>query len=476
MAFTSETAKRAAKRSAEVRREKARGRKIAELSIPDTYRPPPVIQDANAFAAPALPVSRDTLIGQFWPLDRDVVRALNAGGYQLMQRSPIIFQPFYKLAKRISAMDLVAVSKDAPGSDRQVAMQTILDGMPGVPNMIEWFVMFGFTEGVTFQQIVIAPARETGTEFVFPDVTEGQFHKQNAAEPGEGLRWSRKEIAKQRTFNPWAPQSVNEDQSFDPANFIVFAPGGTTNSEGNLHLARVLMPLAYQYEEASKDLEQFIHIFSAPWLILQSKIGGVKPDKVQQLLTSAANQGAALQDGGAGGTLSLNEQEAKLLEPQGTASQIVMDRLAHLEGQAHRIILGQNLTSTTQDTGPTGSSQVHAAEEDEFVTAYTRQIALSISEPLIAWADRMNDDFPMLGDDESELFLQFQPEGRRTDVGLSNVAPEPEVEVMRPDQTGGGSPVNIRSLDTSSFRNVEAAGPVELQVRPGMVLPPAHPH
>jgi hypothetical protein len=419
-------------------------RNVLRLSVPGATPVPPLKPlDGRRDAAPELPVNIDPLTGVAWRKDRDIVIELTTDGYKLLRRSPIIFQPLWKAALRICALDLVAVCEDSPGCERQLEHQRILDQMPGRNNLVKWLMLYGYTEGVTFNQIKLARARHTGTDWFCPDVGDGGTHKQNAVEsPNDaGLLWDRAIIAKRRTFAPFAPSEVNAPGTFRPEDFVVFSPGGSSNSEGNLHLARVLVPLAHQYEQFARDLEDFGHIFALPWAIWSGAIDGVQVDKVAELMQQGADALKGLNGQNPRFGAKMDKEKIALLEPQGTASRIIMDRMTHLEAQAHRIILGNDLTSSTKESGAAGSSDIHSQEEDKFIMSYARDIAEAIASALIPWIDRHNEDFPTLEKGCGEIYFRFQPEGRRAALGLparSGAAEEVDIQDNAPEEGATG--------------------------------------
>jgi hypothetical protein len=312
-----------------------------------------------------------------------------------------------------------------------------------MPNCITHFVRHGFTEAVVFQQMMLAVTRATGNNWKHPDLTFGQYHKVEAApSPDEGLRWDRAKIARRRSYQPYGSPERKKGASFDKDDFITFAPYGGTNSQGNLWLARILLGPSQDYELQRQDLQEFCHLFAIPWHLMMRELSASSPSKVAQLLQAslntalpnATNPDKTGRIGVAAGT------DLQFREPQGTACKILIDAMMKNEGIVHRMLLGNEMSSTTQDTGPAGSSQLAGKEEDKYITAYGRLVCEAIAPPLIAWIDRENAaaEFPKLEEGESELWLRFQPEGMRHTVGLPERTPEPMLNVMdkAPEEEG----------------------------------------
>lgn len=409
-------------------------RKSLELSVPGASPRPPLRElGPQEDAAPTLPIAIDTQYEVAWRKDRDAILELTADGYKLLRRSPIVFQPNFKVAQELCALDLVAVSPNRPGSARQLAFQEMLDQTPGLPNCIEWFALFRH-EGVTFYQIKLARARETGNKWLYPDLLDGGVHKRNAVDDANdaGLDWDREIIAKRRTYSALAPEKANAAASYSPVDFIIFACGSTTSSEGNLTLARVLVSLASQYEEIAKDIETFAHRFGVPLPLAFQNISSVRPDKVNEMLTGVAREVASRMGAGSRTNqpvgMPMDQAKWSLLEPQGNAAQILLARMQHLEGQAHRILLGNDLTSTTQGSGPSGSSQLQGGQQNNYVMGYGRRFCDDFSPRYVAWVDRNNQDFPKLADGEGEIYFQFQPHGKRQKLGLPAKAGVEEID------------------------------------------------
>ena len=195
-------------------------RKSMELSVPGDGPKPPLYQlGPREDAAPTIPITIDPRYGVAWRKDRDKILDLSVDGYKLLRRSPIIFQPNFKVAQELCALDLVAVSPTRPGSERQLAFQEMLDQTPGLPNCIEWFALYRH-EGVTFYQIKLARARDTGNDWKYPDLLDGGVHKQNAvdSEDEQGLEWDREIIARRQSYSALAPASATKPASLDPAS------------------------------------------------------------------------------------------------------------------------------------------------------------------------------------------------------------------------------------------------------------------
>jgi hypothetical protein len=133
----------------------------------------------------------------------------------------------------------------------------------------------------------------------------------------------------------------------------------------------------------------------------------------------------------------IDQSRLSLLEPQGNAAMILLQRMEHLESQAHRIILGNDLTSTTKQAGPTGSSQVQESQQKNYIMRYGRGFCDDFGPKYSAWADANNPDFPKLGDDEAECYLQFQPLGKRTKIGLPEKSGVEELDAQEQQPVGG---------------------------------------
>ncbi len=426
-----------------------------ELSVPTPDLPAPTkLKDQDA--APSLPITIDPEAFNF-RIDRDAIKELDIDGYRLLQRSPIVQQPMGKAAMRLKSLDLVCVSPSHPGSEYHVAMQKQLDNTHGLHDVIEFNQRHGYFEGVTFTQIKPRDAKNDDP-WIYADVKDGCIHREECVpdKTSAGLRWDRLKVAKRTTQNAWTPEETNKAKVYDKINFIVFHPGSTTNTNGNLTIARICLPLCASYERCQRNVDDFIDTFPLPYLVATGAIDSIQADKVGTFLNGLVSRIKGM-DAAKRNVALANRQQLMMLEPQGTACIIMMDRMKHLEGQAHMILLGNELTSSTKESGPSGSSGTQSQEEDKYITGYGRDHCIAF-EDLRAWQQEKNPDLLELKEeDEDEVYYQFQPEGQRAKIGLEEKMLAPEVDLEK-DSTlaqpqNGGDPNPVPMTDDKSNQN-----------------------
>ncbi len=386
----------------------------------------------------------------------DEIYNLDLDGYKCMRRSPIIYQPIDKLGSRIAALDLVVVGD----GERAEAIQEIIDFSVGTPTLIK-FMCWAYVEGVIFNQIKMAEAVEDGKGWIYPNFLGGGRHKANA---GGTLLWDGNRVVKERQNNSPAPNSEQHAPAaeFDRSHFVIFRPGHGANPEGDFELPRVLLNLAKDYELCQKNLRAYADRHGLPREIVKKDMQKIAALRAQSELSGYANSVAQAK---AGQTLGINAKDTiELLEPSGTTWQFLIEYKKELAGDAHKLILGQTLTSDTKDSGPAGSSQVHMTEEDRYVHCAAKEIADTLNRDLLPWILRYNPDIPLLTEGEREVYLQFQPEGEREGEQ------EDPLEIMTPgimDTEGevipGGEGIDEAAVDPEGEPIVQESGEPEPQ-------------
>lgn len=385
-----------------------------------------------------LPIIRDALAGGIakWP---DEVFDVDPQGYQLMRTCPCVLGSVQKLGQRTAALDLVAVGE----GDRAEAMQDIIDQANGVPEMVTW-ATWARLEGVRYMQLKKMASREGSEIMVVPDFIGGGRKKQNA---GGSLQWDGTTIMqKQETTGV-----VHRKSAELPRNdFMIIRPGAGGNPEGDLELGVACWRIARSWTNASNNMDKFVDLHGVPMRIINRKLDKVRPDQVQGLLTSAATQ-LALQQHDQAFAMS-SDDLISLLQPKGRPLQDMVEYAVYLEGVVDQLILLNTLTSNTSDSGPAGSSSVHLSEEDKAVLFNGHLIAQALNADLIPWIHRMNPDLPELGEDEQEVYYQFQPMGQREgeetaiagEEDLSGEVQEVEVTPVKTDPKPEKKPEDVK--------------------------------
>jgi hypothetical protein len=333
-----------------------------------------------------------------FPEWEDEVYNLNFNAYKLMRRCPAVIQPVKKLGERIAAMDLKVVGP----AERSAAIQKIIKQAYCLPDAIK-FLVWGYLMGVVFVQISKGVTREGPDIFTVPDFMGGARHKWKA---GGTYAWDWKRIMKQQDDETVAATwDVTKEQEVRIEDHIIFRPGIGSSPEGDLDLAYAVFRLAERYELISKNIDAYADRHGLPREIIKKEMNQVAAANAAAVRNNAARSVANLTSGQAVG-LSVKEA-LEYLEPSGTTADFLLESLTEVYGEVHRLILNQDLTSSTKGAGPAGSSQVHLAEEEIAVQTAARQIAECFNRYLLPWILRENEDIPELPEGEDECYIEF---------------------------------------------------------------------
>lgn len=410
----------AARAAAKKRWEKARQNPTElSLTLPDYGTSGPLPEQGVAGEvelAPQLPVTRDLLAGGIAEWDDDVYN-VDPEAYQLMRTCPCVVSPVNKLAFRTASLDLVVVGE----GERAKAIQDIIDQSVGMPELIEWLT-WARIEGVRFCQIKRAATREGGNIWIVPCFLGGGRKKQKA---GGTIQWDgRRLVEVQQTTGV----THHSPKSLPTESFITFRPGAGSNPEGDLELGMACYRIAYNWNEALKNMDAYMELYGVPARIIKRKLDKAKPTQVNTLLTDAAQRLALMRNDK---QMALSDEDViELLEPKGKGFEDLTKYAQYLEGVVQMMILLNTLTSDTKQAGPAGSSTVHLTEEDRAVWYNAHLIAEVLNTQLLPWIKAKNPDLPPLGEGESEPHLMFQQHGNREgeeDVVLSEGDIDPDL-------------------------------------------------
>lgn len=377
-----------------------------------------------------LPRTQEPHVGEFFiPKFKDKISDLNAGAYQLMRTCAATLQPIKKLGQSISCLPLKAVGT----GPRAEAIQAIHDQAHGFPAFIRDAV-WALYEGVTFHQIKVGPTREGPDAWIIPSFKGGTFRKVNAG--GSMIPYIVEDrVVKQRQHESTIANDEAKEGSYPRDEFVVFRPGNGTNPEGDLDLGLAAYKIAQFYEFVLKMLQAYAERHGLPREIFQTAWGKMRPTQLETLGLQKAKTIAGAKPGE---ILQMGIAELlKIVEPTGTSAQFLLELKRECAGDVHKLVLLQELTSSTKDAGPAGSSTVHYTEEQKAIKSVAKDLEEVLNDDYLTWIIRSNPDIPPLAETDQEVFFEFEIEDPADQLTLEDEDIEEDAE--DPDMMGDGA-------------------------------------
>jgi len=317
--------------------------KPPELKAPFVTLPEPALR--------ALPIGYDPQAYGFPEFLDPVVDVLDPDAYQRIAAMDETAQPLIKLGSILGSFRPRAQGKGEMAENVQI----ILDNIIGWTAMME-FSAWTLVEALRFYWLesYLYTDGDTGKQFLIPDLTDGGRRKTKA---GGSIEWDGVDIV-QRT--KMSGTEMIESVTLPRARMMVFKRGVDGNPEGDSPLAYPLANLAREAETIKRALSLYIRRFAVPMLVLQKALGTARPNMVTNILQQSAD--TVSQEAT---TYAISVEDAmKLIEPTGTGGDILLRRLKEIEAAAHKLVLLNTLTSSTNESGPAGSSMTHQRAED----------------------------------------------------------------------------------------------------------------
>ena len=384
-----------------------------------------------------LPYTIEPRVGGYEvPKFKDKISDLNADAYSLMRSCKATLQPIKKLGQSVSCLPLKVVGE----GERAEAIQMIHDQAHGFPALVRDMV-WAYYEGVTFHQIKLGPTREGPDAWKIPSFKHGTFRKINAGGTMAPYIVGDK-VVKQRQYETMVNGDEGKEASFPRDEFIVFRPGNGTNPEGDLDLGLCAYKSAQFYNFVEKMLQAYAERHGLPREIFQTMWGKMRPTQLESLGLSKARAVAAAKPGE---IIQMNVSEMlKIVEPSGSSASFLLELKREIAGDIHKLILLQDLTSTTKDSGPAGSSAIHYTEEQKAIKSVAKDIEEALNDDYLTWIIRNNPDLPPLGEEEDEVYFEFEIEAPEENMLIQddNTEQDPEDE-----EVDGGDGATLDGID-----------------------------
>jgi hypothetical protein len=326
-----------------------------------------------------------------FPIYRDpVVDELDADCYRRIRTCIATAFPIKKLALRLSTFQLRVVGD----SKRAEQVQEIIDAIPHLGPSIKALV-WGNVEGVIFGWLT---AENNGKWFV-PTIDV-----RPKAKAGGILEWDGTCVVQRaRTSNTESDPKVIAAQKLPRNRVVVYRPSFSANPEGDTDLAWMLFRLAEVYEELSKNMAYYTKRYGAPWEIFKKSMDKANAAAARSAANTAAEKMASLPHQGL--TMSAADTLG-LVEPTGATWGFLIQYEALCRKLTHQLILQNSLTSETSDTGPAGSSTVHADEEDQAVQSVADSLSEALTQDLLPFIELQNEI--LLDEPQERLRLELQ--------------------------------------------------------------------
>lgn len=358
-----------------------------------------------------LPYTNEQRVGGYEvPKFRDKISDLNPDAYSMMRSCKATLQPIKKLGQSISCIPLKVVGE----GPRAEAIQAIHDQAHAFPAFIRDAV-WAYYEGVTFHQIKVGATREGPDAWIIPSFKGGTFRKINAGGTMAPYIVG-SNVVKQRQYETTIAGEESLEASYPRDEFIVFRPGNGTNPEGDLDLGLCAYKAAQFYNFVEKILQAYAERHGLPREVFQTAWGKMRPTQLETLglqkarTIAGAKPGEILQMGVA--------DLLKIVEPSGQSASFLLELKREIAGDVHKLILLQELTSSTKDAGPAGSSTVHYTEEQKAIRSVAKDIEESLNDDYLPWIIRNNPDLPPLGENDSEVYFEFEFEAPEDELTL----------------------------------------------------------
>lgn len=388
-----------------------RARKKREHKIEDYGKNPqvPTINKPDDFdVAHVTPITIDTLAGGVADFPDQVYEAdLTHNAHLLSASCPSVMKSMAHAEALVTRLDWVVIGE----GERAEQLQEIIDQSYCWESMVSW-LLWAILEGVRFQYI---KPHQT-TKWVVPDFQGGGRKKQKA---GGTVQWDGTRLMQVQQLGHESRDA--EEIPLQNDQWIIHRPGAGSNPEGDLALGLSVYLLAKSWIDAAKNIDSYFSLYGLPARILQKKIDNAQYDAARAMMIDAANSLAQKGDYAASAARArqrdqiviTNEDTLSLLEPRGKGIDDMTSYQRYIDGMIDQLIVLNQLTKSTTDAGPVGSSRVASEQQDASTFKAVIQIAESLNRYLIPWIDRNNPDLAELGEDEVEPYIWPMPYGHR---------------------------------------------------------------
>jgi hypothetical protein len=373
---------------------------------------------------PNKPVSTTRLArrGSSLPMFTDLPTQVERGAYDVIYEHDATFSPMFKRACKVG-MFVPVVIGEGPRRDE---MQEIVDNCIGMSEILE-HLSYADLEGVMFAWLRSQALPDSKMNVVnFMGCGE---RKINA---GGNYWWGGVDYPKMVRLEPLSNgNSDDESLTLDPKRVVVFCPSATPNPDGDTRMALNMLRIASQ----AAVLDQAEHVYterhSLPKEIIELVMKEFDPSIVQTALVSA---GAALRDSHALDNLAMSPDEVmKLVETNGKTWQFLMELRKSLNGRAHKLVTGENMTTETE-----GGGDSELAEKQFFSRAayILKKMADPLTTVFLPFCAEINKHWmtPRKVKDKP-MYLEFRPaiEKHRLSVSELNASADRNIPMLWED-------------------------------------------
>lgn len=355
------------------------------------------------------------------PYYQNKVLEIDALAYHLIARCDATAGPLRKRAEEVAARGLRVQCPQS--KDLEALIQSrIIDRIAGLGPALHW-LSYADVEG--WRVVRINYRQDIKDDFVPSFVAAGR----KKASAGGNLRWDGFNLFKVREYVGLMQDPANmQEAMLDRSIYILHLPHATSSPEGDTEFAERLLAHAHDYNTACKSLLTYLSRAN-PFYFAQVNAKHVSPTVLAARKQAVAD---AVVDAQRAGVLVDSDfiSAVQAVNIEGTALAGLLDAVQVKRDQAHQAILHQSLTTSTADTGPTGSSAVAERTEDRAIDTVCTLLAETLNRDLVSWIQRYN---PWTAVAPWKLVIDAQP----------------VVEMAKPEQfiAGMSAGLSFRSAD-----------------------------
>lgn len=312
-----------------------------------------------------------------------VVDKLDRNAYKYIRQSEITAQPLEKFAHLLAGFEIVVESPDPEVA--AMVQENVVDKMVGAVDMLEWLA-YARVEGVRFYAIDYYHDEATG--WFVPRLEDGGRKKYNA---GGNILFDGERIFKAREDVSFVATSESEAAELERWRFVVFKPSGDSSPEGSYELAWRAYSFVTEYENAIVAMREYTKRWANPFAWIAQNLDSVDAQSYATRAEAVARKFInAPKDIVVSDSLI---RAIEIVEPSGNTSTFLQEYRRLLRAEAQQAVLGQDLTSTTAESGPTGSSGEAKDTEAQIIKRFSKSLGASVSRDLGAFIRRMNPYF-----------------------------------------------------------------------------------
>lgn len=292
--------------------------------------------------------------GSALPGFEDLPTRIEPKAYDIIYEHDTTYQPLLKRARRCGSFVPVVVG----GGKRGQGLQRALDLSRGLNEMKE-FLSYADVEGVRFAWLRSMPMNDM-------NVIDARGCGGRKLKAGGDYWWGGHDSNLGVRLAPPSNlrEEEDEDMLVDMTRMMVVCPSAEVNPEGDTKFGLALLRVAK--EAAVLDDAEYVYAqrHSLPKPVLEVLMTAFGEEHISHALNTAVGKLAGLSSMDA---IAMDaEKVMKLLEANGKTWQFLTELRISLNGRAHKLVTGENLTSDSSGSGDSGSS---SNAEKQFLSA-----------------------------------------------------------------------------------------------------------